>query len=132
MTVDFLDQKPYLPAALRWLESISSNENWKLSMVDLAAILDEEVESLEVLIDKARHNIKIAGDRELTEKIALLIQIHKHLCRIAPITSDPKSNNWFNQPNSDSIFNEQSIKEYLCAHSTPDSLITVISYLARN
>ncbi len=132
MTVNVLNQKLYLPAALRWLKSISSNENWKLSVVDLAAILDEDVKNLEALLSKASENINIEVDNELTDKIAMLIQIHKYLSRIAPIGGSQKCNNWFNQPNSSSIFNGLTIKEYLCVHSTPASLKTVIRYLASN
>lgn len=123
--------KIYLPAALRWLESMCSDDHWQLTLDDLSAILSKESSNIEILIDRARENKGIQQDDDLTDNIALLVQIHKHLTRITPFSTSNQSVDWFNQPNSDPLFGGQTIKEYLCKHSPPDSLRTVVGYLTR-
>jgi len=131
MTIDVSNKKHYLPAALRWLESISSDDKWGLSLDDLAAIFDEDVQYIETLFVKAREHVEIQQDAELIDKIALLIQIHKYLSNIAPSTGRSRTEDWFNQRNRDPLFAGLTIKEYLCVHSAPDSLNSVVRYLAR-
>lgn len=124
------DKKAYLPAALRWLESMCSDDHWRLTLDDLSAILGEDPLHIEILFNKACSYTETQQDEDLTDRIALLVQIHKHLSRIAPITNSTQSIDWFNQPNSDPLFGGRSIKAYLCEHSPPDSLRKVVGYLA--
>ena len=123
-------QRNYLPSALRWLESISSGEYWKLTCDDLALILDDQASNIESLIQRARTHGKISQDDELTDKISLLIQVHKHLSRIVPSKNGVLPIDWFNQSNNDPLFAGMTIKEYLCTHSPPDSIMKVVAYLS--
>ena len=101
-----------------------------MSLDGLAAIFDEEVQNIETLFAKAREHVEIQPDAALIDKIALLIQFHKHLTSIVPSTGGSRTEDWFNQCNSDPLLAGLIIKEYLCVHSAPDSLNTVVHYLA--
>lgn len=114
-------------AGLLWLEQQSVRERWNLSQDDMATLLGGmSKRTISNWLAKARshHQVDVPGDT--LERLSLLLGIDKSLALTAPAGHRYE---FFSRPNQATLFEGESIKEYLLKRQTMLALYRVRRYL---
>lgn len=117
----------HLIAGLRWLNAMAAEDKWNLSHAEKLTLLgnvsDVEFNSLQEL-DKTCELTKLA--ESALERLVILIGIERNL---NALVSSEHSYKAFKHKNSNSIFNGQSLKDFLLNSESVDSYYVVLRYL---
>lgn len=117
-------------AGLAWLHEMSGGDKWNLSVEEVVDLLGGiPVRTYHELKRKALAGEPITIGRDCLERLSLLLGISKGLQLIAPSGREDIAFKWFNTPNSNPLFEEKSIKEYLLNRKSIEGMYAVRRYL---
>jgi hypothetical protein len=115
---------------IEWLNQMAQPNKWNLTDEDVAKLLGglppHVYRELRDRVDAGQH-IEVTEDVLL--RVSLLLGISKGLQCIAPHERDELGYAWFNQPNTGSLFDGQSMKDFLLQAQTIESFYNARDYL---
>lgn len=117
-------------AAINWLISMKSAEEWDLSLSEQAKLLGgvSERQLLKWIADSnADRNIYL--NSEIMERLSVLLSIYKQLKEIAPVGRVDDTVKSFCKPNPNKLFDNLSLKDFILKDGRLESMFTVRTYL---
>lgn len=130
MKYEFLTQEHFL-AAISWISKMCSSEYWNLTDSEAAKLLGmKDTATYKELVTQALTNQSIFMSDETSERISLLLGIWKYSQILAPANRADLAIKLFNTPNSSSLLQGNSIKDFLLQNNSISHFYTIKRYLA--
>jgi hypothetical protein len=129
LTLDTLSQD-HIAVSINWFMDMSSADKWNLTHDEVCDLLGGiPKRTLYDLRKKAESNLPVSINRDMAERLSLLLGIWKALQIIVPTSRRDLAYKWFNQPNTSLVLMGKSIKEFLIERKSIEGLYTVRRYL---
>lgn len=129
LTLGNLSQE-HLSASINWIAAMSAPDKWDLSADEAADLLGGiTVKTYHDIKHKAANGLPVNINRDMAERLSLLLGIWKALQIITPSNRKDLAYAWFNQANKSHVLMGKSIKEYLLERKSIEALYAVRRYL---
>lgn len=122
--------KTLASTGIEWLNKMAQPNKWNLTDEDVAKLLGGlSPHVYRELRDRVEAGQHIEVTEDVLRRVSLLLGISKGLQCIAPHGRHELGYAWFNQPNTDSFFDGQSMKDFLLQAKTIESFYNARDYL---